>query len=198
MNVMAPRVGLDREAVVAAAVAIIDYEGVPALSLARVAKEVGVRAPSLYVHVDGMADLRRALCLFAVADLGEVLRGSVMGRSGEDALVAFAEAYRGYARRYPGRYELTMQPPLPVHSELRKVYLRALEPFNAIVASWGLDPVTAKHFGRAVRSGIHGFVLLEAAGSFRNKDAEESFRQMLAILVAGVTLERRVLTPRAV
>jgi AcrR family transcriptional regulator len=195
---MAPRVGLDREAVVAAAVAIIDYEGVSALSLARLAKEVGVRAPSLYGHVNGMADLRRALCLFAVADLGEVLRGSVMGRSGNVALIAFAEAYRGYSRKYPGRYELTLQPPLPVEDELRKVYFRALEPFNAIVSSWGLDAVTAKHFGRAVRSGIHGFVVLETAGSFRNKDADESFRHMLAMLVAGVrSTQHAVATPKA-
>ena len=195
---MAPRVGLDREAVVAAAVAIIDYEGVSALSLARVAKEVGVRTPSLYVHIDGMADLRRALCLFAVADLGDALRRAGNGRSGEDALVAFAEAYRGYSRKYPGRYELTMQPPMPVDDELRTVYFRALEPFNAIVQSWGLDAVTTKHFGRAVRSGIHGFVVLEAAGSFRNKDADESFRQMLAMLVAGVTTDRHMLRPKAV
>jgi AcrR family transcriptional regulator len=196
---MAPRVGLDRAAVVAAAVAIIDYEGVSALSLTRLAKEVGVRAPSLYGHVDGMADLRQALRLFAVADLGETLRDSVMGRSGDDALVAFAAAYRGYSRRYPGRYELTMQPPLPVEDELRKVYYRALEPFNVIVTSWGLDATTAKHFGRAVRSGIHGFVMLEAAGSFRNADADESFRHMLALLVTGVrSAQHSVATPRAV
>jgi hypothetical protein len=137
--------------------------------------------------------------LFAVADLGEVLRDSVMGRSGDDALVAFAEAYRGYSRKYPGRYELTMQPPQPVHDQLSKVYFRALEPFNAIVSSWGLDAETAKHFGRAVRSGIHGFVMLEAAGSFRNRDADESFRHMLAMLVAGVrSAQHAVATPKAV
>jgi AcrR family transcriptional regulator len=190
-------VGLDRAAVIAAAVAVIDYEGAAAISLARVAKEVGVRAPSLYVHVDGMGDLKRALCLFAVADLGEVLRGSAMGRSGEDALLSFAEAYRGYAQRYPGRYELTMQPPLPVDDELRRIYFRALEPFNAIVSSWGLDPGSARHFGRAVRSGIHGFVALEAAGSFRGKDADESFRQMLSMLLAGIHPATTAAKPRA-
>src|SRR4051794_12744931 len=82
---MAARAGLDRDAVVAAAIEIVDAEGMKALSLARLAQELGVRTPSLYSHVDGQRGLRRALWIATVDELGDVLRTSVLGRSGDDA-----------------------------------------------------------------------------------------------------------------
>src|SRR4051812_50090811 len=56
---MAARMGLDRPAVVAAAMAIVDQEGVEALSMAPLAGELGIRGPSLYAHVRNQAELRR-------------------------------------------------------------------------------------------------------------------------------------------
>ena len=55
-----PGAGLDPERVVDAAAAIADAEGLDAVTLARVAGGLGVRAPSLYNHVDGRGGLLRA------------------------------------------------------------------------------------------------------------------------------------------
>ena len=56
-----PRRGLDRARVVAAAGDIADAEGLEAVTLARVAQQLGVRSPSLYNHVAGRDGLLRAL-----------------------------------------------------------------------------------------------------------------------------------------
>ncbi|GAA0330572.1 TetR/AcrR family transcriptional regulator [Actinoallomurus spadix] len=48
---------LSREAIVAAAIAIADAEGLDAVSIRRVASELGVRAMSLYTHIDAKEDL---------------------------------------------------------------------------------------------------------------------------------------------
>ncbi len=183
---MASRVGLDRRAVVAAAARLVDGEGVAALTLARLAADLGIRAPSLYAHVDGLHGLRRELWLWAVDDLGDRLRTSVMGRSGEDALFAFAAAFRDYAVRFPGRYRLTLDPPVPFDDEAAAVRRRANEPFRAVIRSFGLDRVRATHAGRALRAAIHGFVTLEADDALGDEDVDESFRQMVTLLANGL------------
>src|SRR6185312_9223036 len=99
LRLMATRLGLDRRAVIATAVAIVDRQGTAALTMTQLADELGIRLPSLYAHLRSQVDLRRELWLWAVADLGERLGEVVMGRSGEEALLAFATELRDYARR---------------------------------------------------------------------------------------------------
>ena len=116
-------------------------------AMTRLADALGIRLPSLYAHVRGQLDLRRELWMWAVADLGDRLRDSVMGRSGEDALFAFATELRDYARRHPGRYQLTLDPPVPFDEEAAAVRHRANEPFRAVIRSFGLEGPAAVHVG---------------------------------------------------
>lgn len=52
-----PKAGLDVDRIVAAAVALADAEGLAALSMRRVAAELGVGAMTLYTHVPGKGEL---------------------------------------------------------------------------------------------------------------------------------------------
>lgn len=183
---MASRVGLDRRAVVAAAFEIVDREAVGALTMTRLADELGIRLPSLYAHLKGQLDLRRELWLWAVSDLGDRLGEAVMGRSGEDALLAFATELRDYARRHPGRYQLTLDPPVPFDEEAAAVRRHANAPFRAVVRSFGLDGAEATHVGRALRAAIHGFVTLEAQDALGRDDTDESFRHLVEWLSRGL------------
>jgi AcrR family transcriptional regulator len=182
--------GLDRRAVIEAAVEIVDREGVDALTMARLAAALGIRAPSLYAHVDGQAGLRRELWMWSVADLGDRLGVSVMGRSGDGALAAFATAFRDYARTFPGRYQLTLSPPAPLDDEALAVGRRANAAFQAVIRSFGLSGDEAVHLGRAVRSAIHGFVGLESRYSLGPQDVDASFDQLLSILARGLEAAR--------
>jgi len=183
---MKTRAGLDREALVAAAIAIVDSDGVAGLSMARLARHVGVRPPSLYAHIANQRALRKQLWLWAVGDLGERLRASVMGRSGEEALFAFADALRAYAELFPGRYRLTLEPPEPFDGEAAAARRHANAAFQAVIGSFGLDRTHAARVGRAMRSAIHGFVMLEADDALGDDDVDESFRQMIELLAKGL------------
>ncbi|MDE3134243.1 MAG: TetR family transcriptional regulator, partial [Acidobacteriota bacterium] len=68
-----PRAGLDSAAVVAAAAAIADADGLEAVTLSTVAARLGVKPPSLYSHVAGLADLRRRVAVLGAAELAEAL-----------------------------------------------------------------------------------------------------------------------------
>jgi AcrR family transcriptional regulator len=183
---MGTRLGVDRRAVIAAAIDIVDQQGTAALTMTKVADALGIRGPSLYAHVRGQLDLRRELWLWTVADLGDRLGDSVMGRSGEEALFAFAAELRDYARRYPGRYQLTLDPPVPFDEEAAAVRRRANAPFRAVIRSFGLDGARAVHAGRALRAAIHGFVTLEADDAIGDRDTDASFRHLVDLLCRGL------------
>jgi AcrR family transcriptional regulator len=182
-----PRVGLDRARVVDVAAGIADAEGLDAVTLARVAGELGVRSPSLYNHVDGRADLLRAIAVLSVRELTAALREATVGRSGAEALAAAAHAYRAYARAHPGRYAATLAAPTRGDEEHRAAAGEAVDVMLAVLRAWDLGGDDAVHAVRAFRSAIHGFVAIEAADGFGMAvDVEVSFERLVATIAGGL------------
>jgi AcrR family transcriptional regulator len=185
-----PRQGLDTKRVVEHAAAIADADGLSEVTLARLAADLGVRAPSLYNHVDGRAGLLRLLALQSLGELADVLRDAAVGRSGSEALTAIADAYRHYAHEHPGRYSATIRAPNPDDAELAAAGRRAVDVILAVLAGWGLEGEDALHHVRVIRSALHGFVAIEGEGGFGLPlDLDASFNLLLATVIAG--LERR-------
>ena len=182
-----PRAGLSTAAVVAAAAEIADAEGLDRLTLARVAATAGVRTPSLYNHVESLDDVRRRVALLALRDLADALRDAAVGRAGDDALAAMADAYRAYARRHPGRYAATQRAPVEGDEEMRTAAAGAVDVVLAILRGYGLEGDDAIHAARAVRSALHGFVTLETGGGFGIPvDLDESYARMVRALARGL------------
>ena len=182
-----PRAGLSTAAVVAAAADIADAEGLDRLTLARVAAAAGVRTPSLYNHVESLDDVRRRVALLALRDLADALRDAAVGRAGDDALVAMADAYRAYARRHPGRYAATQRAPAEGDEAMRAAATGAVDVVLAILRGYGLEGDDAIHAARAVRSALHGFVALETGGGFGIPvDLDESYARMVRALARGL------------
>jgi AcrR family transcriptional regulator len=182
-----PRVGLDSARVVEVAAGIADAEGLDAVTLARVAGELGVRSPSLYNHVDSRSDLLRAIAVLGVRELTAALREATVGRSGAEALAAAAHAYRAYARAHPGRYAATLAAPTRGDEEHRAAATEAVAVMLAVMRGWDLEGDDAVHAVRAFRSALHGFVAIEAADGFgMDVDVEVSFDRLLATLAEGM------------
>jgi AcrR family transcriptional regulator len=185
-----PRAGLDADRVVAAAARIADAEGLDAVSLAGLAAELGVRPPSLYAHVDGLADLRRRLALRGTRELGAVLQSAAAGRARGDALLAVAHAYRDYSLEHPGTYAALQRAPVPGDAEAEAAAAQVVEVVLAVLRGYGLDGDRAVHATRAVRAALHGFVALESGGGFGMPlDVDESFDGLIAILDAGLSTD---------
>ena len=184
-----PRRGLDRERVVRAAAALADADGIEAVTLARIAAELGVRSPSLYNHVDGLEGVRRGVALLALGELGAAMREAATGRAGDDALVAIAEAYRAYARAHPGRYPLTQYLPRPADPEIDAAAAAVVQVVLDALRAFDLADDDAIHAARAFRAAVHGFVSLEAGGGFGLPvDIDESFHRLIAALAAGLKM----------
>jgi AcrR family transcriptional regulator len=176
-----PRSGLTRESVVDAASALSDAEGFDAVTLARLAGKLGIRPPSLYKHVDGLDDVRRALSLRGLEDANLRLQRATVGKARDAALRALAHAYWQFAQERPGLYAASLLPAMPGDKEAAAASEMLLGTLVAILGGYGIRGDDALHATRGLRAIIHGFVSLDAAGGFRLKrDLDESFNRLLA------------------
>ena len=182
-----PRAGLDPEAVVTAAAALADAEGLEAVTLARLAGRLGVRAPSLYTHVGGLHDLRSRLATRGARELAAALQTAVAGRAGGDALVAAAGVYRAYAREHPGTYAATQRATDLEDPEAAAASAQLVEVILAVLRGYGLEGEDGVHAARIVRAALHGFVSLEAGEGFRIPlDLDETYARLVAVLDQGL------------
>jgi len=182
-----PRAGLNRARVVEEAADLADRVGYDRLTLAAVAERCGVRLPSLYKHVKGIDDLRGLLATRAVRELADELGRSAVGRAGADALGAMAGRYRDYAHRHPGGYAASLRAPDPEAEGLRAAAASVLEVVFAILAGYGITGMDAVDATRMVRSALHGFVSLDAAGGFGlPQDLDRSFARLIGGLDAAL------------
>lgn len=184
---MSRRPGLDRARLADVAVAIADADGLEAVTIARVAAELGVKGPSLYNHVASRDALVREVTLRAMTEVADALALAAAGRVGREALVATARAYRAYAEAHPGRYAACLRAPSTDDEALDLVAQRTIDVFHAALRGFDLDERELVHTVRALRSALHGFVALEAAGGFALAvDRDASFDVMVALLAAGI------------
>ncbi|WP_405485836.1 TetR/AcrR family transcriptional regulator [Nocardia sp. NBC_00511] len=163
---MSPRVGLTTERVVRGAAELADEIGFEKLTLSALARRFGVKDPSLYVHVRNLHDLRVRIALLAGTELNDRIGAAVAGRSGKDALVAFADAYRSYVLEFPERYAATQIRMDPAEVAGEPALLRGIELTAAILRGYDLGESESLDAARLLRSTFHGFATLEAGGGF--------------------------------
>lgn len=179
--------GVTRERVVLAAAELADAGGLETLTLAQVAAQLGVKLPSLYNHVDGLPGLRRALAALGGRELAERLRDAAVGKAGDQAVIALADAYRAYVLAHPGRYAASVRAPAGDDEELQAIARSIIGVVVAVLGPYGLHDDDAIHAVRGLRSIIHGFATLEQAGGFGlDLDRDESFRRLLRAYLAGL------------
>ena len=187
-----PRAGLSRAVVVHVGAQLADEAGLDRLTLAGVAAHVGVRLPSLYKHVAGLDDLQRGVAVLALGELGERLSAAAVGRAGGDALRALAGAYRRFAQERPGRYAATLRAPGPDDDEHARAAAVVVDIVFAVLRGYDLAGDGLVHATRILRSSLHGFVALEAAGGFGLPDSvDETFARLVEGLDAALRGQAR-------
>ncbi|MFG2138590.1 TetR/AcrR family transcriptional regulator [Streptomyces sp. NPDC048650] len=165
------RAGLTTERVTLTGAEVADEVGLDQVTMSQVARRLGVKDASLYTHVRGLEDLRGRIALLAADEKTIRIAEATAGRSGKDALVAFANAWREYAHRHPGRYTAT-QTPIQIDPELAADApgpRRAVELTYGMLRGYGLAEPDLTDAVRLLRSTFHGFVALEAAGGFAHE-----------------------------
>lgn len=181
---MARKRGLDHADVLDAGFTILDRDGAERVTLKAVADLLDVQSPSLYSHVAGLQGLLDDLAIAATAAFGEALRDSAIGIAGDDAVRAFAHAYRRWAIDHPARYGLTLRS--ADRPERRTAGIGAVETMDTILAHYGLESREASRVGRSLRASLHGFVTLQAADALGRGDHDASFEAVIDLFLDGL------------
>nr|WP_296764872.1 TetR/AcrR family transcriptional regulator [Rhodococcus sp. (in: high G+C Gram-positive bacteria)] len=158
----------------------IGFENVTVLALAR---SFGVKDASLYSHIKNLRDLRQRVAVAALSELADRAFDALAGRAGKDALVAFAGAYRDYAREHPGRYAATqfeLDSDAVAESDARRHSLMS----RAVLRAYSLPEPDETDAVRLLGSTFHGYIALEASGGFSHtpRESELSWLRVLDVL----------------
>ena len=183
-----PRAGLTGNDVVVSAAGLADEIGFQGVTMGLLAGRLGVRAPSLYKHVGGLADVQHRLATLAMTELGEVIRDAVQGKAGRDALAAMMTAVRAYVGAHPGRYAATVGAEFTGPDDpLLAAGTRVINSIAAVLRGYGIAESEMNHAIRTLRSTMHGFAMLEASRGFQwDADPDESFEWMIGFIDRGL------------
>lgn len=184
---------LDEQLVIDTAARLADREGFESVTLTRVAKELGVRQPALYRHVESYQDLVRSLSLRGRELLATAMADAAIGVAGDDAVAAVGHAWRSVAADHPGLYTATDRYPCTDDDELEAAVDRIVAVIAMSLASFGLDDENRIHAARTLRSAFHGFTHIELCdGHPHSTDPDDTFEHMLELVCAGIRHQQRV------
>jgi AcrR family transcriptional regulator len=139
--------------IVNAARRLLEQDGRDAVTMRRVADELGIQAPSLYKHFSNKAALELALIEDGLTEMGQVSHTTIQRAGPEGGLDALLDAYRQYSLSHPHLYRLATSGSL------------ARDGLYPGLEEWAGNPwyvVTGDaYLAQALWSFAHGMVILE-------------------------------------
>ncbi|MGH3712747.1 MAG: TetR/AcrR family transcriptional regulator [Micromonosporaceae bacterium] len=146
---------LSQDGIVEAALRLLDTEGLDAISMRRVAQELGTGVASLYVHV---AHKEQLLQLLLDRIYGEVSVPAPDPARWQEQLKEFARELRGVLRRHRDIAKITFGP-MPVGPK----FVVVMEDFLALLDAGGVPPKVAAATGDILSLYAQAFALEESA-----------------------------------
>ncbi len=180
--------------VIRAAIDCLDKEGESALGVNRVARELGIKPPAIYKHLDGNAGLRRAVALEIWHNYWQDCQSQTTGITEPQALLrAGAQATRNFAQRYPARYTVMTQYQLrPTDPEEAEVIYNSLQSFKKSLQLYELSDNALIDAMRMVNAAIYGFIVREQSELMTlSRSPDRSYEVMLDALLVAIEYIRK-------
>jgi AcrR family transcriptional regulator len=171
---------ISRDRVIEAALRIMDTEGLEAVTMRRVGRELGVEAMSLYHHVKDKEDILDGIVEQVMSEFDPPASG---GDWREDARIA-AGGWREMLTRHPNVMTLMADRHKPLANPTS---VRPMDTALGILRRAGLSPRDTAQAFQAFGGFIMGFVMMEQGMMFGHDDGDadhqqemEAFSRMLA------------------
>jgi AcrR family transcriptional regulator len=164
---------LDRDWIVAAAVRLVDRDGLGALNMRALAQEMGVGTMSLYHHVPNKDALLDGV---VEAVLSEIEIPGADAASWDQRAVRMAGSLREVALRHP-----QCVPLLVTRTFVTVPALRPCEAGFQLLAEAGLDTEQALIAFRTIVAFVLGFVMMESGGFFGGLGPDRDPDELLSL-----------------
>jgi len=187
------RKGLNKQRVIEAAARVIEKKDFAQLTVLDLAEELGIKSASIYNYYNNLEEIEQDLGLYAVRGLAEVLHQAIEGLNRDRAILAMSEAYVQFARKNPGLYKAFIASHLVRKQETEKSIQDIVRYMFEALATYDLTEAQCVHWGRILRSLLHGFAALEGAGWFSHLPIplDESFAMSLQSIIVSVEAMER-------
>lgn len=180
---------LTPEDVVNAAINCVEKEGIAALGVNRVARELGIKPPAIYKHLDGNASLRKAVAVASWRKFFAYYQEETIEATEFRTLLKIGgHATRNFARLHPGLYAVMMQVQLePDDPEALLVIQEALSFFKKGLNKNKLKENQLVDIMRMVNAAVYGYITLEQSGLLTlSRSTDDSFEVMLDALSVAI------------
>jgi AcrR family transcriptional regulator len=177
---------INPELVIQTASTLIEEHGIEQVSLARLAQELNVKAPSLYKYFADKSALLKAVNTDTWRNLTLAMSSAMSSaQQPTEQLLLMAKAYRDYAHTHPRKYLLAFNQSDPatlpdstilegLAFPFQHVWAQAIGDTKSLLALRGFWAIT------------HGFVALELSQKFqRGGDLDHTFEQNLQVYIRG-------------
>jgi AcrR family transcriptional regulator len=162
---------------------LLETQGLENLSMQSLATALGVRAPSLYKHIENKSQLVKAVLETLLIELGETLADAAKGQNLADDLRAMMVAYRTFAHQHPALYPLLYSHLVSEMQPDVKVSATAVAPLLHVIEQW-INQEQSLSAARIIVAFTHGFVSMELVGAFRlGGNVEDAFELGVESLV---------------
>lgn len=187
------RKGLSSEAVIEAAIELINEKGYHGYSMRELAARLHIKPSSLYNHIEGMEQLNVAVGLSGIRHLEQLLWEAARDKEPGEGIMAMAESYRDFARSSPELYQALIEMRTSDSEELKKEILKTVAPFRSVIGAVLKDSGKVTHYQRFLRSILHGFVSLEKEGYLVKGPihSDESFHYIIEQFIILLEKEKR-------
>lgn len=160
------RKGVNREKIIVAAAELSEEKGFNQLSVLDLAQKLEIKSASIYNHFANLEEIEQALGDYAVCQLINEMQTALTGKVRAEAIRAVADAYVSFAGQHPALYKAFIASHMvrkqEIEKNIRTVVLLIFEAFN----TYELTEEQCVHWGRIMRSMLHGFAAVEGAGWF--------------------------------
>lgn len=184
-----------REMVLNAAENIVVEEGFHALTVRKVALEIGYTVGSIYMVFANMDDVVMHVKGRALDELAGQLRMLEAGESAEQQILALAHAYLRFAHQHFNRWRMIFEAikdaPVPewYQQKTRDMFLIVEQPFRRLLPDSAAEQ-QAHLAAQALWSGVHGACVLSLNGSLGRvgaENAEVTVEMLVKNFIAGWT-----------
>ncbi|MDZ7957961.1 MAG: TetR/AcrR family transcriptional regulator [Aulosira sp. DedQUE10] len=180
---------LTRQDVIDAAIACIEKEGESALGVNRVARELGIKPPAIYKHLDGNAGLQRAVALAIWRNYLTDCRQQMQGiAEPHELLRTGARATRNFAKAHPALYKIMMEYQMqPTDPQEAAIINDSLNLLKQSLQLYALNNDAFIDVMRMVNAAIYGFIIREQSELMTlDRSTDASYEAMLDALMVAI------------
>lgn len=182
------KAGLDRNIIIEKAAHIADEKGIGSVTLKVLAKELGVKPPSLYKHFSGgLEELNKELMLFGWCSLENQIIKVAVGKAKDDAIKAICYAYRSFVCDHKGLFEAMQWYNMYQSEEHLKATEGTIFTLFQVLDAYGLTEEQKVHCVRMLRGFLQGFCSIESHDGYGNPaSVDDTFDFALKTILNGI------------